>query len=87
MKIFGLDYDNTYSDDPELFELFIKAAQERGHLVFIVTARGPEMPVPVKSCEVFYTDGSAKAAFMKEQGLDVDIWIDDWPEIIGPTRE
>lgn len=86
MKLIGLDYDNTYSDDPELFEGFISAAQKRGHQVFIVTARGPEMPVPVKSCEVFYTDGATKAPFMREQGLDIDIWIDDWPEIIGETR-
>lgn len=86
MKLIAVDYDNTYSDDPELFELFIKAAQERGHLVFIVTARAESQPVPVKSCEVFYTDGANKAPFMREHGLDIDIWVDDWPELIGTTR-
>jgi hypothetical protein len=87
LKTIAVDYDNTYSDDPELFELFIKTAQSRGHIVAIVTARGESQPVPVKSCEVFYTDGALKSPFMREQGLEIDIWIDDWPEIIGPTRE
>jgi hypothetical protein len=86
MKLIGLDYDNTYSDDPELFEMFIEAAQRRGHLVFIVTARPETQPVPVRSCEVFYTEGAPKAPFMRERGLDIDIWVDDWPEIIGQTR-
>lgn len=86
MKLISVDYDDTYSDDPELFESFIKLAQKRGHLVFIVTARNENQHVPIDFCEVFYTNGELKAPYMKSQGLDIDIWIDDWPEIIGPTR-
>ena len=86
MKVIAVDYDNTYSADPELFELFIRTAMERKHIVFIVTARPTTNPVPVDVCEVVYTDGALKAPFMKERFMDVDIWIDDWPEIIGPTQ-
>ena len=86
MKTIAVDYDDTYSEDPELFELFIQAAQARKHIVVMVTARGENKPVPVTSCEVFYTNGALKAPFMKAQGLEIDIWVDDWPEIIGPTH-
>jgi hypothetical protein len=86
MKVIAVDYDDTYTADPELFSSFIKAAQARGHLVVIVTARHSNKPVSVEGCEVFYTDGAPKASHMNAAGLEVDIWIDDWPELIGPTR-
>lgn len=83
--VIALDYDNTYSDDPELWDQFIKIAQKRGHVVIGVTFREPhqvvEMPI-----EVFYTSGKFKADYMREVDLEPSIWIDDWPELIGRTR-
>lgn len=86
MKVISIDYDDTYTEDPELFEAFIQLAKSRGHVVVMCTGRNWGMKVPVSSCEVFYTGGLPKAEFMKSQGLEVDIWVDDWPEIIGVTR-
>src|ERR1700722_1875454 len=37
--IIALDYDGTYTRDPDLWDAFIDAAQERGHTVICVTNR------------------------------------------------
>jgi hypothetical protein len=83
--VFALDYDNTYSDDPELWDVFIGEAQKRGHVVVGVTFRRPDQPVEMP-VEVFYTAGTFKADYMREVGLEPSVWIDDWPELIGRTR-
>lgn len=87
MKTISVDYDDTYTADPELFESFISEAKSRGHVVVIVTFRNGEThPLRDISHEVFYTSGMEKSAYMKSIGLEIDIWIDDWPELIGKTR-
>lgn len=87
MKIIALDYDNTFTGDEVLWRGFIESAQARGHLVICVTFRHATMPVETNpNIEVFYSGGRPKAEFMHEQGLRPDIWIDDIPELIGPTR-
>lgn len=85
MKIIGVDYDDTYTDMPELLEAFMQSATRAGHQVFIVTYRTPADTIK-SDWEVFYTSGTPKARYMREQGLDVDIWIDDYPELIGETH-
>lgn len=84
MIIFGLDYDNTYTEDVDLWEAFIADAKSRGHLVFIVTARGVDRPVEHKiSAEVVYCNAKAKKTACEEQGIPTpSIWIDDMPELI-----
>lgn len=83
--VIALDYDNTYSDDPVLWDGFIELAQKRKHIVVGVTFRRPDQPVDMP-IEVFYTSGVLKADYMREVGLEPSIWIDDWPELIGNTR-
>ena len=85
MKIIGVDYDDTYSEMPELFDLFMEAAKAKGHVPVIVTFRYPEDEINVP-WEVFYTSGTPKANFMRDCGMEVDIWIDDYPELIGQTH-
>jgi hypothetical protein len=85
--VIALDYDDTYTEDPEFWEQFIESAGKRGHIVVCVTFRPYSMPVQIKSpIEVFYTGGVPKAQFMRDTGLEPSIWIDDWPELIGKTR-
>ena len=88
MKIIALDYDDTYTSDPDLWDAFVALAQARGHAIVCVTFRFPTMPIerPIPGVEVFYTGGAPKARYMEEQQLKPDIWIDDWPELIGVTR-
>jgi len=37
--VFGLDFDDTFTADPELWAMFIREAQAKGHRVYCVTAR------------------------------------------------
>ncbi|ESX17883.1 hypothetical protein X766_15935 [Mesorhizobium sp. LSJC255A00] len=89
MKI-ALDYDMTYSADPELFQAFGRAAKRRGHDVRIVTARNNEFDrtAPLIEAEqhfpVIYCRGIAKKWFLDHfgDGFIPDVWIDDKPESI-----
>ncbi|APW37649.1 hypothetical protein RD110_10970 [Rhodoferax koreense] len=88
-KIIALDYDDTYTADPELWDLFIAAAVKNRHLVVCVTFRYQDrqpIDAPPPGIELFYTGGQPKGAYMAAQGLMPDIWIDDMPDLIGPTR-
>lgn len=89
MKIISIDYDDTYTSDPELYELFIKQARARGHYVVMVTYRNQDKhPIDdVQGIEIFYTNGMLKADYMRTIDLSPDIWIDDMPEIIGNSRQ
>lgn len=40
--IFGIDFDGTFSRDPELFRLFVSALRARGHTAVLVTGRSDE---------------------------------------------
>src|ERR1700704_5852874 len=72
MKI-ALDYDDTYTADPELWDDFIDAAIARGHEVAIVTKRPPRAGAPTRrDIPKIFTDKKAKAAF-----YPADVWIDD----------
>lgn len=82
MKI-ALDYDGTYTNDPLLWDKFIDSCQLRDHEVMVVTFRGDDTPIdhyiPVN---IFYTAAHPKRAFMENLGIDIDVWIDDLPELI-----
>ena len=83
--VIALDYDDTYTADPELWDLFIKASQERGHYVFIATARHATDPIQnPNGLEVAYCGGKPKLEAVREIGIpEPSIWIDDWPWLIG----
>ena len=82
--LIALDYDGTYTADPELWDRFVAQARSRFHQVHIVTMRA-ECEAVRLSCDVdrvHYTDRSAKRQFMQARGLNVQIWIDDMPDFI-----
>ncbi len=74
----ALDYDKTYTLDPEFWDSFISSASKRGHEVFCATMRHETEPIEIP-CAVIYTSRKAKAAYLKERGIVPDIWIDDNP--------
>jgi hypothetical protein len=75
--LIALDYDKTYTVDPTLWDGFVKSAQERGHVVKIVTMRSPTEPITAVPVEVVYTNRKAKATV-----VNADIWVDDSPHWI-----
>jgi hypothetical protein len=85
----ALDYDDTYTLDPEFWDDFIALARRKGHRVYCVTCRveTPEtaeiidIPVPV-----YYTSMGAKKAHMEARGIHIDVWIDDYPQCVENGR-
>jgi hypothetical protein len=87
MKI-ALDYDKTYTADPDLWDNFLRVAKRLGHEVRIVTIRDEryDRTAPLIELEqytpVVYTRGVAKKWFCTREGWAPDIYIDDAPETI-----
>jgi hypothetical protein len=86
----GLDYDNTYTRDPELWDNIITLCKQKGHKVYVVTLRYNH---PSESWDVndnlkdkvdgiFFTERKAKQSFMFKQGISIDVWVDDMPFFI-----
>lgn len=86
MKI-ALDFDGTYTADPDFWHEFINEALVNGHHVWIVTARDEEndginwSKVGLKHapCPVVFCDGCPKRQITRELGIEIDVWIDDNP--------
>ena len=81
----ALDFDDTYTRDPELWDQFIFNARARGHDIRIVTFRKSVMTDPAldnMGIPVIYTEYTQKRAFTNNMKWYVDVWIDDSPEFI-----
>lgn len=76
----ALDHDGTYTQDPELWDEFIKLARAYDHEIVCVTMRNESEPVNGMPCEIIYTDRKAKMFHMAQLGRPVDVWIDDNPQ-------
>jgi hypothetical protein len=89
--ILALDYDDTFTADPILWEHFINKVKERGHSVTFVTSRGyhhsNDYNADIKqdakrlNIDIVFCFGESKAAKFK-----ADVWIDDTPLAI-PTDD
>ena len=87
----GLDFDDTYTRDPEAWNTFIRYFTSRGHTVYCTTYRYPEQSAEVYASigeiighdRCYFTGYRAKQAFMLKQNIRIDVWIDDMPELIN----
>ncbi len=85
--LFALDYDGTFDKNPDFWLDFIEKATEYRIVVVIVTARPKDQIEDIVAAvpwnmPIYATGLTPKRAYMEEQGLQVDVWIDDWPEWI-----
>ena len=82
--ILGLDYDGTYTADPEFWDAVCVMAVSRGHTVVMVTARCADEMEDVstpKDVAVYCTCRKPKKMYMEMvHRIRVDVWIDDMPE-------
>jgi len=80
----AIDWDQTWTADPDLWSRFAEMAQASGHTVYIVTSRpsGNTSECVASGVKVIATAWQAKRPFCEELGIRVDIWIDDCPEFI-----
>jgi hypothetical protein len=87
MKI-SLDYDDTFTKDPAMWQAFIELAKQAGHTIYCVTMRYVHEGEPIeaqlrgKVDGIFYTGRQAKRSYMSAQGHWIDVWIDDTPDFI-----
>lgn len=88
--LLSLDYDNTYTADPDGWDAVVMLMRERGHEFVCVTSRAwppgthdeterlPPMPV-VCAGHIYKRRAAAVAGYV------VDVWIDDCPSVIEPA--
>lgn len=87
MKI-ALDFDGTFTEEPDLWVDFIRAFQSKGHKIYIVTFRSPHQRheamdyLNVLGVRTIFTDRTPKKKYCDKHGIKIDIWIDDQPELI-----
>ena len=83
--VFSFDFDNTISRDPKGFLAIMEALEMRGHICYVVTARPSDLyPEDLqflkdKGYRVFFTELKAKRKYMQDQGIEIDVWVDDSP--------
>lgn len=84
----ALDYDGTYTNDPELWDKLIEQARARGHKVYCVTMRYPTESNEVyaslagKVDDIILTCRMAKLNYLAVKGITIDVWIDDRPDFV-----
>lgn len=91
----GLDYDDTITRDESTWATVVAVLDSCGHDVYIVTWRTPEEAKSMKLSHtmrkyltgIYATSRQAKQKFMFEQGICIDVWIDDNPSAILRTME
>ena len=87
--IIALDYDNTFTRDPDLWKRFLTNAVNWGHTVYCVTMRYTTECDDVKEAfkdtilnGIIATGRHAKRSFCFGMGISIDVWIDDMPDFI-----
>lgn len=86
--LIALDYDDTYTHDPVLWDAFIANAKARGHEVICVTMRYAKEGMPVvkalssKVDAIVFTGRTAKARSVHSLGYYPNVWIEDNPNLI-----
>lgn len=87
--IISIDYDNTYTTAPTLWDDFIRLSLAVGHTVICTTARPEVMGQVVldsigRLVPVIFAGGEWKREVALKRGYKVDVWVDDMPEYVGP---
>lgn len=90
----ALDFDDTYTADPDMWRQFIKLAHKRGHQVYICTMRydqgveKDEVEAEINGlAPVIYCCRTFKEKVCAKLGIKINIWIDDFPAGIQDQRD
>lgn len=85
----SLDYDKTYTEDPECWKKVVRSLQSSGHKVFCVTLRSKEIDyhkdfdvLELMGVRNVFCDGRPKRKTTEDLGIKIDVWIDDAPEAV-----
>lgn len=86
--IIALDYDDTFTRDPQGWVEAINVLKDRGHTVYGVSMRyDAEMSSMDKAYlklvdKLYLTQRRKKREYMDNLQVMIDVWIDDTPEFI-----
>lgn len=88
--IIALDYDSTYTCDPQFWDKFIDMCKMHEHVIYCVTMRDGEnheaddvlKALQYKVDRIYFTSCKGKRKYMYEQGIHIHVWIDDTPDFI-----
>lgn len=88
--IIAIDYDHTFSADPEGWSECIRLMQARGHEFVCITGRS-DLPIwrePVEKdikglIPIVFAGDQWKDVAAKKNGWKIDVWIDDMPTAIS----
>lgn len=89
--ILSIDYDDTYTRDPDLWDGFIRNALKSGHEVYCVSARHEfhmrevrkKLGPIIGDERCIGTNGAAKRDHLWGiRGVYADVWIDDQPDTV-----
>ena len=93
----SLDFDDTYTRDPDMWNRFIELALNSGHNVYCITARADtkENKQEVYSTigqligkdHCLFTDGLAKAKYAYASDIQIDVLIDDLPSGVDNNKK
>lgn len=88
MKI-AIDYDNTFTEDPDFWRQVIALGRQRGHEFICVTGRAfpPDISEPAIPCQVITSPWDYKVNAAMDAGHHIDVWIDDCPGMIMKCYE
>lgn len=91
----ALDFDETYTLCPDVWDRCIDVFKESGHSVVVVTARSDRQDslstsdnsdvidlCNRKNIQVIFCNHKPKRAFCQSLGFNFSVWIDDSPESI-----
>ena len=82
----AIDYDETYTLDPTVWNKIINLLLESGHNVYCVTKRYEAIADDIKEAldiPIIYAMRS-KLEAVNAAEISIDIWIDDKPQSITP---
>ena len=86
----AIDFDDTYTRDPGFWNLVIAHAITRNHRVYCVTARANPNDEEVLGSigkvigrdNCYFTAMQGKRAYMYANKINIDVWVDDMPDMI-----
>ena len=89
-KTISIDWDDTYTADPETFAGIVEDLREAGHQVGVITRRYDtiENRIEISKAEaefdfMLFAGAASKQEAAEAAGITVDIWIDDKPQTIA----
>ena len=87
--LIAMDYDDTFTADPELWTAFSDMAKIGDHKVICVTARyySPESKEELREnlppgMLIYFTEHGSKIDYLASLGVFPSVWIDDNPRVV-----